>query len=157
MQRQLIHKLPALFLFPVLSLTLLRSLTLHLRVMLTCYSVFFYVANESHFCFCCPSPAAARHRAMRQRTVSLCRRNSETYSLTGADINRSHISLNQLTTLSRRQMSLTQSEPDSDKDTPAAPHPGKLHSEVRTSFVCVQRNMKRMQKAATKCAQNSGY
>lgn len=63
---------------------------------------------------------------MRQRTVSLCRRNSETYSLTGADFNRSHISLNQLTTLSRRQMSLTQSEPDSDKDTPAAPHPGKL-------------------------------
>ncbi|XP_034479798.1 transient receptor potential cation channel trpm isoform X2 [Drosophila innubila] len=64
---------------------------------------------------------AARHRALRQRTVSLCRRNSETYSLTGADINRSHISLNQLATLSRRQLSLTQSEPDSDKDTPVAP------------------------------------
>ncbi|XP_017838230.1 transient receptor potential cation channel trpm isoform X4 [Drosophila busckii] len=61
---------------------------------------------------------AARHRALRQRTVSLCRRNSETYSLTGADINRSHISLNQLTTLSRRQLSLTHSEPDSDKDMP---------------------------------------
>ncbi|XP_032306704.1 transient receptor potential cation channel trpm isoform X2 [Drosophila ananassae] len=74
---------------------------------------------------------AARHRAMRQRTVSLCRRNSETYSLTGADINRSHISLNQLASLSRRQMSLTQSEPDSDKDAPAAPHPGKsvLHAK----------------------------
>ncbi|XP_070134682.1 transient receptor potential cation channel trpm isoform X3 [Drosophila bipectinata] len=69
---------------------------------------------------------AARHRAMRQRTVSLCRRNSETYSLTGADINRSHISLNQLASLSRRQMSLTQSEPDSDKDAPAAPHPASL-------------------------------
>ncbi|XP_022218412.2 transient receptor potential cation channel trpm isoform X15 [Drosophila obscura] len=63
---------------------------------------------------------AARHRALRQRTVSLCRRNSETYSLAGADINRSHISLNQLTMLSRRQMSLTQSEPDSDKEAPAA-------------------------------------
>nr|XP_016940769.1 transient receptor potential cation channel trpm isoform X5 [Drosophila suzukii] len=77
---------------------------------------------------------AARHRALRQRTVSLCRRNSETYSLTGADINRSHISLNQLASLSRRQMSLTQSEPDSDKDAPAAQgsgHPGKsvLHAK----------------------------
>ncbi|KAH8299899.1 hypothetical protein KR044_007350, partial [Drosophila immigrans] len=77
---------------------------------------------------------AARHRALRQRTVSLCRRNSETYSLTGADINRSHISLNQLASLSRRQMSLTQSEPDSDKDTPVAsggPPPGKsvLHAK----------------------------
>ncbi|XP_065366782.1 transient receptor potential cation channel trpm isoform X7 [Calliphora vicina] len=57
---------------------------------------------------------AARHRAMRQRTVSLCRRNSETCSIVG-DISRSHISLNQLH-LTRRQMSLTQSEPDSDKD-----------------------------------------
>ncbi|XP_041632706.1 transient receptor potential cation channel trpm isoform X6 [Drosophila kikkawai] len=80
---------------------------------------------------------AARHRALRQRTVSLCRRNSETYSLTGADFNRSHISLNQLASLSRRQMSLTQSEPDSDKDMPAAAggsssaHPGKsvLHAK----------------------------
>ncbi|KAH8348433.1 hypothetical protein KR084_007420 [Drosophila pseudotakahashii] len=79
---------------------------------------------------------AARHRALRQRTVSLCRRNSETYSLTGADMNRSHISLNQLASLSRRQMSLTQSEPDSDKDAPAAQgsgsaHPGKsvLHAK----------------------------
>ncbi|KAH8253012.1 hypothetical protein KR032_003176 [Drosophila birchii] len=80
---------------------------------------------------------AARHRALRQRTVSLCRRNSETYSLTGADFNRSHISLNQLASLSRRQMSLTQSEPDSDKDIPAAAagsssaHPGKsvLHAK----------------------------
>ncbi|XP_050744140.1 transient receptor potential cation channel trpm isoform X8 [Drosophila biarmipes] len=77
---------------------------------------------------------AARHRALRQRTVSLCRRNSETYSLTGADINRSHISLNQLASLSRRQMSLTQSEPDSDKDAPAgqgSAHPGKsvLHAK----------------------------
>uniref|UniRef100_A0A6P4EGP9 Transient receptor potential cation channel trpm isoform X5 n=1 Tax=Drosophila rhopaloa TaxID=1041015 RepID=A0A6P4EGP9_DRORH len=77
---------------------------------------------------------AARHRALRQRTVSLCRRNSETYSLTGADMNRSHISLNQLASLSRRQMSLTQSEPDSDKDVPVAPgsaHPGKsvLHAK----------------------------
>ncbi|XP_039484194.1 transient receptor potential cation channel trpm isoform X10 [Drosophila santomea] len=77
---------------------------------------------------------AARHRALRQRTVSLCRRNSETYSLTGADINRSHISLNQLASLSRRQMSLTQSEPDSDKDTPVgqgSAHPGKsvLHAK----------------------------
>ncbi|XP_033235010.1 transient receptor potential cation channel trpm isoform X5 [Drosophila pseudoobscura] len=78
---------------------------------------------------------AARHRALRQRTVSLCRRNSETYSLAGADINRSHISLNQLTMLSRRQMSLTQSEPDSDKDAPPAAagstHPGKsvLHAK----------------------------
>ncbi|XP_022218415.2 transient receptor potential cation channel trpm isoform X12 [Drosophila obscura] len=77
---------------------------------------------------------AARHRALRQRTVSLCRRNSETYSLAGADINRSHISLNQLTMLSRRQMSLTQSEPDSDKEAPAAAgsaHPGKsvLHAK----------------------------
>ncbi|XP_046865445.1 transient receptor potential cation channel trpm isoform X1 [Drosophila willistoni] len=85
---------------------------------------------------------AARHRALRQRTVSLCRRNSETYSLTGADINRSHISLNQLTSLSRRQLSLTQSEPDSDKDIPvvvaaaaaaaaAAAHQGKsvLHAK----------------------------
>ncbi|XP_039484189.1 transient receptor potential cation channel trpm isoform X6 [Drosophila santomea] len=72
---------------------------------------------------------AARHRALRQRTVSLCRRNSETYSLTGADINRSHISLNQLASLSRRQMSLTQSEPDSDKDTPVgqgSAHPASL-------------------------------
>ncbi|XP_033235013.1 transient receptor potential cation channel trpm isoform X8 [Drosophila pseudoobscura] len=73
---------------------------------------------------------AARHRALRQRTVSLCRRNSETYSLAGADINRSHISLNQLTMLSRRQMSLTQSEPDSDKDAPPAAagstHPASL-------------------------------
>lgn len=51
---------------------------------------------------------------MRQRTVSLCRRNSETCSIVG-DISRSHISLNQLH-LTRRQMSLTQSEPDSDKD-----------------------------------------
>ncbi|KAM7344557.1 transient receptor potential cation channel, subfamily M isoform 8-T8 [Cochliomyia hominivorax] len=57
---------------------------------------------------------AARHRAMRQRTVSLCRRNSETCSIVG-EISRSHISLNQLH-LSRRQMSLTQSEPESDKD-----------------------------------------
>ncbi|KAI8119139.1 Transient receptor potential cation channel trpm [Lucilia cuprina] len=57
---------------------------------------------------------AARHRAMRQRTVSLCRRNSETCSIVG-DISRSHISLNQLH-LTRRQMSLTQSEPDSDKE-----------------------------------------
>ncbi|XP_058976329.1 transient receptor potential cation channel trpm-like isoform X3 [Musca domestica] len=57
---------------------------------------------------------AARHRAMRQRTVSLCRRNSETCSIIG-DISRSHISLNQLH-LSRRQMSLTHSEPDSDKE-----------------------------------------
>ncbi|KAH8290660.1 hypothetical protein KR054_004810 [Drosophila jambulina] len=80
---------------------------------------------------------AARHRALRQRTVSLCRRNSETYSLTGADINRSHISLNQLASLSRRQMSLTQSEPDSDKDMPptaagsSSAHPGKsvLHAK----------------------------
>ncbi|XP_034650809.1 transient receptor potential cation channel trpm isoform X7 [Drosophila subobscura] len=77
---------------------------------------------------------AARHRALRQRTVSLCRRNSETYSLAGADINRSHISLNQLTMLSRRQMSLTQSEPDSDKEVPAAggsAYPGKsvLHAK----------------------------
>ncbi|KAL7736189.1 hypothetical protein ACLKA6_003733 [Drosophila palustris] len=77
---------------------------------------------------------AARHRALRQRTVSLCRRNSETYSLTAADINRSHISLNQLATLSRRQLSLTQSEPDSDKDTPVAssgPYTGKsvLHAK----------------------------
>ncbi|XP_017078096.1 transient receptor potential cation channel trpm isoform X4 [Drosophila eugracilis] len=77
---------------------------------------------------------AARHRALRQRTVSLCRRNSETYSLTGADINRSHISLNQLASLSRRQMSLTQSEPDSDKDAPigqGSGHPGKsvLHAK----------------------------
>ncbi|XP_026835813.1 transient receptor potential cation channel trpm isoform X4 [Drosophila erecta] len=77
---------------------------------------------------------AARHRALRQRTVSLCRRNSETYSLTGVDINRSHISLNQLASLSRRQMSLTQSEPDSDKDAPVAQgsgHPGKsvLHAK----------------------------
>ncbi|XP_030384030.1 transient receptor potential cation channel trpm isoform X2 [Scaptodrosophila lebanonensis] len=63
---------------------------------------------------------AARHRALRQRTVSLCRRNSETGSMSGAElINRSHISLNQLV-LSRRQMSLTQSEPDSDKDVPTA-------------------------------------
>lgn len=53
---------------------------------------------------------------MRQRTVSLCRRNSEACSIiAAADINRSHISLNQLP-LSRRQMSLTQSEPDSDKE-----------------------------------------
>lgn len=51
---------------------------------------------------------------MRQRTVSLCRRNSETCSIIG-DISRSHISLNQLH-LSRRQMSLTHSEPDSDKE-----------------------------------------
>ncbi|XP_064548259.1 transient receptor potential cation channel trpm isoform X10 [Drosophila montana] len=74
---------------------------------------------------------AARHRALRQRTVSLCRRNSETYSLTAADINRSHISLNQLTTLSRRQLSLTQSEPDSDKDVPPVPQTGKsvLHAK----------------------------
>ncbi|XP_037946393.1 transient receptor potential cation channel trpm-like isoform X3 [Teleopsis dalmanni] len=57
---------------------------------------------------------AAKHRAMRQRTVSLCRRNSETCSIT-ADIARSHISLNQLP-LTRRQMSLTQSEPESDKE-----------------------------------------
>lgn len=57
---------------------------------------------------------AARHRAMRQRTVSLCRRNSETCSIVG-EISRSHISLNQLP-ISRRQMSLTQSEPDSDKE-----------------------------------------
>ncbi|XP_050323310.1 transient receptor potential cation channel trpm isoform X5 [Bactrocera neohumeralis] len=59
---------------------------------------------------------AAKRRAMRQRTVSLCRRNSEACSIiAAADINRSHISLNQLP-LSRRQMSLTQSEPDSDKE-----------------------------------------
>uniref|UniRef100_A0A1B0FR89 TRPM tetramerisation domain-containing protein n=1 Tax=Glossina morsitans morsitans TaxID=37546 RepID=A0A1B0FR89_GLOMM len=57
---------------------------------------------------------AARHRAIRQRTVSLCRRNSETCSII-ADISRSHISLNQLH-LPRRQMSLTQSEPESDKE-----------------------------------------
>ncbi|XP_041563435.1 transient receptor potential cation channel trpm isoform X7 [Drosophila elegans] len=71
---------------------------------------------------------AARHRALRQRTVSLCRRNSETYSLTGADMNRSHISLNQLASLSRRQMSLTQSEPDSDKEpvAPGSTHPASL-------------------------------
>ncbi|XP_032590559.1 transient receptor potential cation channel trpm isoform X3 [Drosophila grimshawi] len=74
---------------------------------------------------------AARHRALRQRTVSLCRRNSETYSLTGVDINRSHISLNQLASLSRRQLSLTHSEPDSDKDVPLVPLPGKsvLHAK----------------------------
>ncbi|XP_054741351.1 transient receptor potential cation channel trpm isoform X4 [Anastrepha obliqua] len=58
---------------------------------------------------------AAKRRAMRQRTVSLCRRNSEACSIIAADINRSRISLNQLP-LSRRQMSLTQSEPDSDKE-----------------------------------------
>ncbi|KAL9916669.1 transient receptor potential cation channel, subfamily M isoform 21-T34 [Glossina fuscipes fuscipes] len=57
---------------------------------------------------------AARHRAIRQRTVSLCRRNSETCSII-ADISRSHISLNQLH-LPRRQLSLTQSEPESDKE-----------------------------------------
>lgn len=136
MQQQLIHKLPVLFLFPVLFLTisyvLLRNAyVLCLRVIL-CSST----SQTSLTFVSCPSPAAARHRAMRQRTVSLCRRNSETYSLTGADINRSHISLNQLTTLSRRQMSLTQSEPDSDKDTPAAPHPGKLHREVEL-LLCV--------------------
>lgn len=51
---------------------------------------------------------------MRQRTVSLCRRNSETCSILG-DLSRSHISLNQLF-LSRRQMSLSHSEPDSDKE-----------------------------------------
>lgn len=62
---------------------------------------------------------AAKHRAMRHRTVSLCRRNSETCSILG-DINRSHISLNQIP-MSRRQLSLTHSEPDSDKDVP----PGK--------------------------------
>ncbi|XP_017486694.1 PREDICTED: transient receptor potential cation channel trpm-like [Rhagoletis zephyria] len=58
---------------------------------------------------------AAKRRALRQRTVSLCRRNSEACSIIAADINRSRISLNQLP-LSRRQMSLTQSEPDSDKE-----------------------------------------
>ncbi|XP_017838227.1 transient receptor potential cation channel trpm isoform X1 [Drosophila busckii] len=81
---------------------------------------------------------AARHRALRQRTVSLCRRNSETYSLTGADINRSHISLNQLTTLSRRQLSLTHSEPDSDKDMPptiAAPGKSVLHAKPNRNIL----------------------
>ncbi|XP_067631887.1 transient receptor potential cation channel trpm isoform X2 [Eurosta solidaginis] len=58
---------------------------------------------------------AAKRRAVRQRTVSLCRRNSEACSIAAADINRSHISLNQLP-FSRRQMSLTHSEPESDKD-----------------------------------------
>ena len=62
--------------------------------------------------------AAAKYKAMRQRTVSLCRRNSEACSIL-ADLNRSHISLNQLP-MSRRQMSLTQSEPESDKDQPTA-------------------------------------
>ncbi|XP_059225544.1 transient receptor potential cation channel trpm isoform X4 [Stomoxys calcitrans] len=70
---------------------------------------------------------AARHRAMRQRTVSLCRRNSETCSIIG-DISRSHISLNQLH-LTRRQMSLTHSEPESDKDTPTATGKSVLHAK----------------------------
>lgn len=65
---------------------------------------------------------------MRQRTVSLCRRNSETCSIIG-DIARSHISLNQLH-LSRRQMSLTQSEPDSDKE--GATGPGKFYLQLVT-------------------------
>uniref|UniRef100_A0A1A9WWH9 TRPM tetramerisation domain-containing protein n=1 Tax=Glossina brevipalpis TaxID=37001 RepID=A0A1A9WWH9_9MUSC len=81
---------------------------------------------------------AARHRAIRQRTVSLCRRNSETCSII-ADMSRSHISLNQLH-LPRRQLSLTQSEPESDKEGATTgkavlhPRPSrnillKLHSE----------------------------
>lgn len=73
---------------------------------------------------------AARHRAIRQRTVSLCRRNSETCSII-ADISRSHISLNQLH-LPRRQMSLTQSEPESDKEGATT---GKKHFEVRLKYM----------------------
>ncbi|XP_055921137.1 transient receptor potential cation channel trpm isoform X4 [Eupeodes corollae] len=57
---------------------------------------------------------AAKHRAMRQRTVSLCRRNSETTPVYD-QLNRSHISLNQIT-MSKRQLSLTQSEPESEKE-----------------------------------------
>ncbi|XP_020712699.1 transient receptor potential cation channel trpm isoform X4 [Ceratitis capitata] len=72
---------------------------------------------------------AAKRRAMRQRTVSLCRRNSEACSIiAAADINRSHISLNQLP-LSRRQMSITQSEPDSDKEAIGGGKTSTLHAK----------------------------
>lgn len=50
----------------------------------------------------------ARQRALRRRSV--CRRNSETYN---NDMNRSQTSLNAMT---RRQLSLTQSEPDSGNE-----------------------------------------
>lgn len=52
---------------------------------------------------------AVRQKALRRR--SMCRRNSETY-----DINRSQTSLNAAGAMSRRQMSLTQSEPDSGNE-----------------------------------------
>lgn len=50
----------------------------------------------------------ARQKAIRRR--SMCRRNSE--SCSNYDINRSQTSLNAASAFSRRQLSLTQSEPD---------------------------------------------
>lgn len=52
---------------------------------------------------------AVRLKALRRRSMS--RRNSETY-----DMNRSQTSLNAAGAMSRRQMSLTQSEPDSGNE-----------------------------------------
>lgn len=52
---------------------------------------------------------AMRQKALRRR--SMCRRNSESY-----DINRSQTSLNAAGAMSRRQLSLTQSEPDSGNE-----------------------------------------
>lgn len=53
---------------------------------------------------------AVRQKVLRSRRSS-ARRNSETY-----DLNRSQSSLNAAGLMMRRQRSLTQSEPDSEKD-----------------------------------------
>lgn len=55
---------------------------------------------------------AARQKAIRRR--SMCRRNSE--SCSNYDINRSQTSLNAAGAMSRRQLSLTHSEPDSGNE-----------------------------------------
>lgn len=54
----------------------------------------------------------ARQKALRRRAMG--RRNSESYS--NYDLNRSQTSLNAILAMSRRQLSLTQSEPDSGNE-----------------------------------------
>lgn len=56
----------------------------------------------------------ARQKALRRRAMG--RRNSE--SCSNYDLNRSQTSLNAATAMSKRQLSLTQSEPDSGTDLP---------------------------------------
>lgn len=61
-----------------------------------------------------------RQRASRRRNSSICRRNSETCSINMFDINKSQTSLHQLNPniMTRRQVSISQSEPDSGNDQP---------------------------------------